>query len=65
VRLETLSPEELAEECGDCRLALELFRVVYTRKRIGVVWDEATDEELAASESAAADETTGNPGRSR
>lgn len=32
VRLETLSPEELAEECGDCRLALELFRVVYTRK---------------------------------
>ncbi|UCG75861.1 MAG: hypothetical protein JSV95_00560 [Gemmatimonadota bacterium] len=35
VRLETLSPEELAEECGDCRLALELFRVVYTRRRIG------------------------------
>jgi hypothetical protein len=32
VRLETLSPEELAEECGDCRLALELFRVVYTRR---------------------------------
>ena len=35
VRLETLSPEELAEECGDCRLALELFRVVYTRRRVG------------------------------
>ena len=36
VRLETLSPEELAEECGDCRLALELFRVVYTRPRMAV-----------------------------
>lgn len=35
VRLEALSPEELAEECGDCGLALELFRVVYTRRRVG------------------------------
>jgi hypothetical protein len=35
VRFETLSPEELAEECGDCRLALELFRVVYTRRPVG------------------------------
>lgn len=44
VRLETLSPEELAEECGDCRLALELFRVVYTRWRIGEIRDEAAAE---------------------
>jgi hypothetical protein len=65
VRLETLSPEELAEECGDCRLALELFRVVYTRRQIGVVRDESAEEESTASESAAADETTGNPGRSK
>jgi hypothetical protein len=65
VRLETLSPEELAEECGDCRLALELFRVVYTRRKIGVVRDESAEEESAASESAAADKTTGNPGRSK
>jgi hypothetical protein len=65
VRLETLSPEELAEECGDCRLALELFRVVYTRRKVGAVRDESAEEESAASESAAADETTGNPGRSK
>jgi hypothetical protein len=39
VRFETLSPEELAEECGDCRLALELFRVVYTRRPVGEAHD--------------------------
>jgi len=75
VRLETLSPDELAEECGDCRLALELFRVVYTRRKIGVVRDESAEAEAeeeepagresGASESAVADETTGNPGRSK
>ncbi|MEE9470096.1 MAG: hypothetical protein V3W32_00140 [Gemmatimonadota bacterium] len=63
VRLETLSPEELAEECGDCRLALELFRVVYTRRKIDVVRDEAAEEESAAEEEAA-EQVTGNPGRS-
>jgi hypothetical protein len=31
VLLEPLTVEELAEECGDCRLALQLFRVIYTR----------------------------------
>ena len=31
VLLDSLSPEELAEECGDCTLALQLFRVIYTR----------------------------------
>lgn len=62
VRLETLSPEELAEECGDCRLALELFRVVYTRRKIDVVRDEAAEEE--AEDKKAAEQVTGNPGRS-
>lgn len=32
VRFETLSPDELTEECGDCALALALFRVIYTRR---------------------------------
>lgn len=32
VHLEPLTPEDLAEECGDCRLALALFRAVYTRR---------------------------------
>ncbi len=62
VRLETLSPEELAEECGDCRLALELFRVVYTRRKIGAIRDEAEEDE--AEEEKAAEQVTGNPGRS-
>lgn len=31
VLLDSLTPEELAEECGDCSLALQLFRVIYTR----------------------------------
>jgi hypothetical protein len=34
VRFETLSPDELAEECGDCALALALFRVIYTRRPV-------------------------------
>jgi hypothetical protein len=34
VRFETLSPDELAEECGDCALALSLFRVIYTRRLV-------------------------------
>jgi hypothetical protein len=59
VRLETLSPAELAEECGDCRLALELFRVVYTRRRIGFNRNEAADEASAEKP-----KTTGNAGRS-
>lgn len=32
VRLEHLAGEEIREECGDCILALTVFRVVYTRK---------------------------------
>ena len=32
VRVESLSPEEIREECGDCALALSFFKVVYTRK---------------------------------
>ncbi len=62
VRLETLSPEELAEECGDCRLALELFRVVYTRRKIGATRDDASEDE--AENKKAAEQVTGNPGRS-
>jgi len=62
VRLETLSPEELAEECGDCRLALELFRVVFTRRKIGAIRDDAVEDE--AEEKKAAEQVTGNPGRS-
>lgn len=33
VRLERPTREELAEACDGCALALELFRVVYTRRR--------------------------------
>jgi hypothetical protein len=32
VRLVRPSAAELREECGECRLALELFRVLYTRR---------------------------------
>lgn len=32
VLLDPLEPEELARECGECGLALQLFRVVYTRR---------------------------------
>ena len=63
VRLETLSPEELAEECGDCRLALELFRVVYTRRKVGAVRDDAAEDE--AEEEEATEQVTGNPRRSK
>lgn len=62
VRLETLSPDELAEECGDCRLALELFRVVYTRRKVDVIRDDAVEDEAEKEE--AAEQVTGNPRRS-
>lgn len=32
VRLAPPAVEDLRGACGDCRLALELFRVVYTRR---------------------------------
>lgn len=32
VHLARPTTEELREECGDCRMALELFRVLYTRR---------------------------------
>lgn len=32
VRLERPGAEDLREECSDCRLALELFRIIYTRR---------------------------------
>jgi hypothetical protein len=32
VRLEPPSAEDLREECGDCHAALQLYRVVYTRR---------------------------------
>ncbi|MDH3733388.1 MAG: hypothetical protein OEU54_07620 [Gemmatimonadota bacterium] len=32
VHLDELSEDELPEGCGDCTLALSLFRVVYTRR---------------------------------
>ena len=32
VHLEPLTPEELQAECEDCRLAVALFRVIYTRR---------------------------------
>ena len=35
VCLEPQLAGELSEECGDCTLALMLFRVVYTRRRRG------------------------------
>ena len=50
VRLERLSPEELAEECRDCRLALELFRVVYTRRRTGVLVEESAEQVEGAAD---------------
>lgn len=31
VLLDQLGAEELAEDCGDCSLALQFFRVIYTR----------------------------------
>lgn len=62
VRLETLSPEELAEECGDCRLALELFRVVYTRRKVDDIREAALEHE---EEEKAAQQVTGNPRRSK
>jgi len=33
VHLEPLTPEELMAECEGCRLAVALFRVIYTRRR--------------------------------
>lgn len=33
VHLEPLGPEELQDQCQDCRLAIAFFRVIYTRKR--------------------------------
>ena len=33
VHLEPQPADELGEECGDCTLALMLFRVVYTRPK--------------------------------
>ncbi|MEJ2310862.1 MAG: hypothetical protein P8Y11_00620 [Gemmatimonadales bacterium] len=62
VRLETLSPEELAEECGDCRLALELFRVVYTRREVDVIREAPLEHE---AEEEAAQQVSGNPRRSK
>ncbi|MEJ2319310.1 MAG: hypothetical protein P8Y07_12450 [Gemmatimonadales bacterium] len=62
VRLETLSPEELAEECGDCRLALELFRVVYTRRKVDVIREAPLEHE---AEEEAAQQVSGNPRRSK
>lgn len=32
VHTEPLTPEELRDECQDCRLAVALFRVIYTRR---------------------------------
>jgi hypothetical protein len=32
IRLEPPGPTDLRKECGDCRLALEQFRVIYTRR---------------------------------
>jgi len=34
VHLEPQPADELGEECGDCTLALMLFRVVYTRPKL-------------------------------
>lgn len=31
VRLDPLSESDLAQECGDCRLAMAFFRTVFTR----------------------------------
>jgi len=35
VLLDDLSANELADECGDCRLAVTFFKVLYTRRRQG------------------------------
>ncbi|MEZ4412915.1 MAG: hypothetical protein R2910_08035 [Gemmatimonadales bacterium] len=32
VRLELPTAQDLREECGDCHAALQLYRVVYTRR---------------------------------
>lgn len=32
IHLEPLTPEELRAECEGCRLAVALFRVIYTRR---------------------------------
>lgn len=32
IRLEPPGPEDLRAECGECRLALAQFRVIYTRR---------------------------------
>lgn len=32
IRLERPGPEDLREECGDCRLAMDQFRIIYTRR---------------------------------
>ncbi len=32
IRLEVPSEQDLREECGDCRAALLLYRVLYTRR---------------------------------
>lgn len=32
IRLERPGAEDLRVECGDCRLALEQFRIIYTRR---------------------------------
>ncbi|MDQ7029705.1 MAG: hypothetical protein Q9O62_07985 [Ardenticatenia bacterium] len=38
IHLEPLSPDELEEQCRECRLAVAFFRVLYTRPRR---WPEA------------------------
>jgi hypothetical protein len=32
VRLELPAAEDLREECGDCHAALQLYRILYTRR---------------------------------
>lgn len=32
VRLELLTAEDLREECGGCHAALQLYRILYTRR---------------------------------
>jgi len=41
VHLEPLSPDELEEQCQDCRLAVVFFRILYTRPRRRPETDEA------------------------
>lgn len=33
VRLERPGPDELSDACGGCAAAVELFRIIYTRRR--------------------------------